>query len=557
MKLCYLYIMMCVFGLLALAGCRKDAMLPDEQGNAQGKTLLVLDFTIEGHSAASRAVGDDSPEHPAADWEDNIAFFHVFIKHADGTWEDPIIFSAVNDALRYEIELEQADLTGETIYLGANLTTSQAVSFMEQQQAKDRNEDMPPYTFTGNSFSLVTDFSPYSTFDERTERNHIAMFCMEGATPKLTDAESNAYTVNFSLKRMVAKVLVTCKIDENKTGGADGEQYVPITSDVNSEFKGWIRQTDVKYIVNGLNRKAYIMQQIDETAADAYANVIDPNNELSPSVPANNFFFHQVEGEQDNSFFCPSLPFDAVRLSETNTDYVGNNPYTEGIYCPENTFAASDITLEGEQAQVTHVNVAARFTPKKLYIEEGLQAYIAADQTVPTDVRDEISKLTESNGMVECLTEAAAAQLLASSLKRAEDRNGFPTKTYFYQSEEKTFYTYGAMCEVLGHKASASDIETNPGVFGVFVPYLDGWGYYYTYVDNRLDDYGKPAETDAYQYGQVERNRYYILNVTGFTQPGSSITNPNYILVHTYSFPWKDGGSGSIELKPEDEEVRE
>ena len=170
---------------------------------------------------------------------------------------------------------------------------------------------------------------------------------------------------------------------------------------------------------------------------------------------------------------------------------------------------------------MTHVNVAARFTPKKLYIEEGLQAYIAADQTVPTDVRDEISKLTESNGMVECLTEAAAAQLLASSLKRAEDRNGFPTKTYFYQSEEKTFYTYGAMCEVLGHKASASDIETNPGVFGVFVPYLDGWGYYYTYVDNRLDDYGKPAETDAYQYG------------------------------------WKDGGSGSIELKPEDEEVRE
>ena len=549
MKLCYLYIMMCVFGLLALAGCRKDAMLPDEQGNAQGKTLLVLDFTIEGHSAASRAVGDDSPEHPAADWEDNIAFFHVFIKHADGTWEDPIIFSAVNDALRYEIELEQADLTGETIYLGANLTTSQAVSFMEQQQAKDRNEDMPPYTFTGNSFSLVTDFSPYSTSDERTERNHIAMFCMEGATPKLTDAESNAYTVNFSLKRMVAKVLVTCKIDENKTGGADGEQYVPITSDVNSEFKGWIRQTDVKYIVNGLNRKAYIMQQIDETAADAYANVIDPNNELSPSVPANNFFFHQVEGEQDNSFFCPSLPFDAVRLSETNTDYVGNNPYTEGIYCPENTFAASDITLEGEQAQVTHVNVAARFTPSNLYIEEELLDYVR--ENYPGELPDDLT--SGSGGKVECPTEAVASRLFSASLTMAANRNGFPERTYFYHYTKKAFYTYGAMVAMLGYQVTMDDLTTNPGAFGEFVPYLGGWGYYYTYVDNRLDNYGKPVETDAYRYGQVERNRYYILNITGFTHPGSSITNPEYILVHTYSFPWKDGGSGSTELNPEDE----
>ena len=408
---------------------------------------------------------------------------------------------------------------------------------------------MPAYTFTKNTFDLVTDFSPYSTYEERVDRNHIAMFCTAGATPKLTDAEANAYEVSFNLKRMVAKVLVTCATDDNG--------YVMVKDDNGTGFEGWIRQTDVKYMLNGLNRQAYIMQQVDNAVTEAYANVIDPNNNLQQSAAGGNFFFQQLEGEVENGFFRTSSVFDADRLSITNVDYTGNQPYTEGIYCPENTFAVSDITLEGEQAQVTHVNVAARFTPKKLYIEEGLQAYIAADQTVPTDVRDEISKLTESNGMVECLTEAAAAQLLASSLKRAEDRNGFPTKTYFYQSEEKTFYTYGAMCEVLGHKASASDIETNPGVFGVFVPYLDGWGYYYTYVDNRLDDYGKPAETDAYQYGQVERNRYYILNVTGFTQPGSSITNPNYILVHTYSFPWKDGGSGSIELKPEDEEVRE
>lgn len=553
MKLCYLYIMMCVFGLLALAGCRKDAVLLTEEDTA-GRSVLVLNFSIEGSEAASgRAVEDDSPKHPAAEWEDNIAFFHLFIKYADGTWEEPIPFTTIGGVLQYEIEMEQPDLSKETFYLGANLSTEQVQTFISQQQAKDEGQTIPAYTFTKNNFDLVTDFSPYSTYEERVDRNHIAMFCTEGANPVLTDAASNAYAVSFNLKRMVAKVLITCRIDENIVGGADGQSYVPITSDANSDFKGWIRQTDVKYMLNGLNRQAYIMQQVDNAVTEAYANVIDPNNNLQQSAAGGNFFFQQLEGEVENGFFRTSSVFDADRLSITNVDYTGNQPYTEGIYCPENTFAVSNITLEGEQAQVTHVNVAARFTPKKLYIEEGLTAYIAADQTIPADVRDEISNLTESNGMVECLTEAAAAQLLASSLKMAEDRNGFPTKTYFYQSEEKTFYTYGAMCEVLGHKASASDIETNPGVFGEFVPYLDGWGYYYTYVDNRLGNYGKPAETEAYQYGQVERNRYYILNVTGFTQPGSSITNPNYILVHTYSFPWKDGGSGSTELNPEDE----
>ena len=554
MKLCYLYMIMCVFGLLALAGCREDAVLPDEQGNAQGKTLLVLDFTIEGHSAASRTVEDDSPEHPAADWEDNIAFFHLFIKHADETWETPIIFTTIGDALRYEIEMEQSDLSQETFYLGANLSTEQAMAFISQQQEKDKGETMSPYTFTKNNFDLITDFSPYSTYDGRVDRNHIAMFCTEGKKPTLVnqgaeDEKQHTYTVSFDLKRMVAKVLVTCKTDVNG--------YATVKDGDNTGFEGWIRQTDVKYIVNGLNRKAYIMQQVDNTVTDAYANVLDPNNDLQQSAAGENFFFQQLEGEVENEFFRTSSVFDTDRLSTTNVNYTGDQPYTEGIYCPENTFAAvPNITLEGEQTQVTHVNVAARFTPKNLYIEEGLKVYIAADQTVPADVRDEISNLTETNGMVVCPTEAVASQLLASSLKMAEDRNGFPSKTYFYQSEGKTFYTYGAMCEALGHKASADDIETNPGVFGEFVPYLDGWGYYYTYVDNRLDNYGKLAETDAYQYGQVERNRYYILNITGFTQPGSSITNPNYILVHTYSFPWKDGGSGSTELNPEDE-VRE
>lgn len=540
MKRSGLYIIMCIFGLLGWAGCSEDAMLPDEQTNVPSKTLLTLNFAIEGENAASRS-GDDEPEHPAVDWEDDIVTLQVFIKHADDTWEEPIYLWDITGS-PYTIKLNDLDLTETTVYVGANLTMEQTQAFIRQKT------DGSAYTFSTNAFDLVTDFSPYSTVDtDLTGRRHIAMFCTEGIKPKVTETSEDEeatpieYTTGpFNLKRLVAKILVTCKTDENG--------YVPVSKKNAENFEGWIRQSDVKYIVNGLNRKTYIMQQINNEATTEYANVVDPNNILSESVSNNgDFYFQPIEGAYDSPYLRSALPFVKTSLSS----------YTEGIYCPENTFALDEtIQLEGQQPQITHVCVAAKFTPQNLWVEYDLFDYVANQQNIEPEVKEAIKQLRPSDGKpgdiveIECTSEAVASQLLLSSLQLANNRNEFPEGTYFYHNEEKTFYTYGAM----GRNATMDDIETNPGVFGDFVPYVGGWGYYYTYVDNRKDY--NPNWNEFYRHGQVERNRYYILNITGFTQPGSSVTNPNYIMVHTYSFPWKDGGSGEITLNPEDE-IRE
>lgn len=542
MKRSGLYIIMCIFGLLGWAGCSEDAMLPDGQTNVPSKTLLTLNFAIEGENAASRS-GDDEPEHPAADWEDDIVTLQVFIKHADDTWEDPIYLWDITGS-PYTIELNDLDLTETTVYVGANLTMEQTQAFIRQKT------DGSAYTFSTNAFDLVTDFSPYSTVDtDLTGRRHIAMFCTEGIKPKVTETSEDEeatpieYTTGpFNLKRLVAKILVTCKTDENG--------YVPVSNKNAENFEGWIRQSDVKYLVNGLNRKTFIMQQINSevSEAQAYANVVDPNNELSVTNANNDdFYFQPIEGKYDSPYLRATLPFAEAELSS----------YTEGIYCPENTFALDEtITLEGQQAQITHVCVAAKFTPRNLQVEYDLFNYVAEQQDIEPDIKEDIEELRPSNiaevVTVECPSEAVARQLLLSSLQRANNRNGFPEGTYFYHNEAKAFYTYGAMGR---DGVSMDDIDTNPGVFGDFVPYVGGWGYYYTYVDNRKD-YTPDDWNEFYRHGQVERNRYYILNITGFTQPGSSVTNPNYIMVHTYSFPWKDGGSGEITLNPEDE-IRE
>ena len=540
MKRSGLYIIMCIFGLLGWAGCSEDAMLPDEQTNVPSKTLLTLNFAIEGENAASRS-GDDEPEHPAVDWEDDIVTLQVFIKHADDTWEEPIYLWDITGS-PYTIKLNDLDLTETTVYVGANLTMEQTQAFIRQKT------DGSAYTFSTNAFDLVTDFSPYSTVDtDLTGRRHIAMFCTEGIKPKVTETSEDEeatpieYTTGpFNLKRLVAKILVTCKTDENG--------YVPVSKKNAENFEGWIRQSDVKYIVNGLNRKTYIMQQINNEATTEYANVVDPNNILSESVSNNgDFYFQPIEGAYDSPYLRSALPFVKTSLSS----------YTEGIYCPENTFALDEtIQLEGQQPQITHVCVAAKFTPQNLWVEYDLFDYVANQQNIEPEVKEAIKQLRPSDGKpgdiveIECTSEAVASQLLLSSLQLANNRNEFPEGTYFYHNEKKTFYTYGAM----RRNATMDDIETNPGVFGDFVPYVGGWGYYYTYVDNRKDY--NPNWNEFYRHGQVERNRYYILNITGFTQPGSSVTNPNYIMVHTYSFPWKDGGSGEITLNPEDE-IRE
>lgn len=542
MKRSGLYIIMCIFGLLGWAGCSEDAMLPDEQTNVPSKTLLTLNFAIEGENAASRS-GDDEPEHPAADWEDDIVTLQVFIKHADDTWEDPIYLWDITGS-PYTIKLNDLDLTETTVYVGANLTMEQTQAFIRQET------EQSAYTFSTNAFDLVTDFSPYSTVDtDLTGRRHIAMFCTKGIKPEVTETSEDEeatpieYTGQFTLKRLVAKILVTCKTVENG--------YVPVSNKNAENFEGWIRQSDVKYLVNGLNRKTYIMQQIDPKATEPYANVVDPNNRLSESVSNNgDFYFQPIEGAYDSPYLRSALPFVKTSLSS----------YTEGIYCPENTFALDEtIQLEGQQPQITHVCVAAKFTPKNLWVEYDLFDYVANQQNIEPEVKEAIKQLRPSDGKpgdvveIECTSEAVASQLLLSSLQLANNRNEFPEGTYFYHNEKKTFYTYGAM----RRNATMDDIETNPGVFGDFVPYVGGWGYYYTYVDNRKDYNPTPDDwNEFYRHGQVERNRYYILNITGFTQPGSSVTNPNYIMVHTYSFRWIDGGSGEIPLNPEDE-IRE
>lgn len=532
----------------AAAACSDDGGgLPGGEAASGGETRLHIDLSLTGdRSRASRAANPDTPEVAGHGWENTIQTLSVFVRNTTtGAWVGEVLRLEDVEANReYTVTLEEPLSTDMEVYAAANLTKAQEEAL--KSQIINENDC---YTFSRNDWRLVTDFAPYST-REAERGSTIAMCCVKAAKPK---GGGRDFAVKFDLKRMVAKVLVTAKEES-----VDSVAYVPINEDrADDNFVGgWVRRDSMRYTLNGLNRKAYIMQRLDEKVVDKDSNVVDPNNDLNASA-TDDFYSFVLSRANEAAGYERVLPFDEKRLDDG-----GENHYWEGIYCPENTFASVSEFADGQWPMVTQAVISAKFTPRKLNVEYALFDYIAGRTGLTKEVADLKAEVdaegthegTDVVGVV-CPDEATARLLLTESLRRAgrlltqggDAKHFFAEDSYFYNAE-KEFFTYGAaMIRLNRNNNNNLWLDSPVSNFGNYVPYNGGRGYYYTYIDNRAEG-NKQASFLFYKHGQVERNRYYILTVTSVSNPGSSFTNPNYIEVHTRTMEWLSGGSGGVSL---------
>lgn len=550
----------------AAAACSDDGGgLPGGEAASGGETRLHIDLSLTGdRSRASRAANPDTPEVAGHGWENTIQTLSVFVRETTtGAWVGEVIrLENVEANRQYTVTLEEPLSTDTEVYAAANLTKAQEEAL--KSQIINENDC---YTFSGGDWRLVTDFAPYSTREADTSStiSTIAMCCVKAAKPK---GGGRDFEVQFDLKRMVAKVLVTAKEESvDVPGGESGVAYVPINKErADANFVGgWVRRDSMRYTLNGLNRKAYIMQRLDEKTDDTDANydtdanVVDPNNDLNASA-TDDFYSFVLSQANEAAGYEQVLPFAEGRLADGS-----ENHYWEGIYCPENTFApVLSEFADGQWPMVTQAVISAKFTPRKLNVEYALFDYIAGRTGLTKEVAALKAKVdaegthegTDVVG-VECPDEATARLLLTESLRQAgrlltqggDAERLFAEDSYFYNAE-KEFFTYGAAMIRLGRNNNNNLGPESPvSDFGNYVPYNGGRGYYYTYIDNRAE--GKKTADNPfrfYRHGQVERNRYYILTVTSVSNPGSSFTNPNYIEVHTRTMEWLSGGSGGVSL---------
>lgn len=541
-----------VCALVQLAGCsrREPDSLPEE--SMYGEVYLNINLNIDSGESYSRAGRPDNEEDlvDGVGLENAINTLHLFWKENDA-WRvvelntSDFIFTGNKGNVKIAFDKnDYPTLEGIEMWLGANLSSEQADAFMGFTGI---------YTLETTS-DWANELAPmYSDFSGRDD---IAMFCVESSvTTLVSSAPDEEYSISFDLKRLVAKVMVACK--EGTSG------YAKI-SDTANDFQGWIKRNEVLYTLNGVNRSTYVRQVV--VGNDYDANVIDPNPNLKNytdlyndekeylSLVNSHFYYYDVTDLMlKNGLYKEAQPVD------------DNGSYTDGIYCPENTFSPNinddATTLESNPSawgMITSVSIKAKFTPRMLYVEGGLFDFILGRNDVDEGtssivgaIKGEVEKINGTidnnrNYQVNCLYENAAKAFLKYSLiyngflqEEIGTGNGFPDETYFYHADQNEYYTYGAA-------KLAIEATDNTTELGNYRPYYDGWGFYYTYIDNRLE---KNGDFVFYKHGQVERNRYYILTINSFSNPGASAGNPSYVEVNTEMIPWKNGGQGNITLE--------
>lgn len=554
-----------IWTLVLMAGCSREDVADTlrEESVYEDEVYLNISLNIDNGESGSRANRPEEDEVfvDATAQENAINSLQLFWKE-NGVWRmleiDAQELANITNGGGIKIALDKDDYPeleqeGIVMWLGANLSREQANAFMTADGI---------YTLQGTN-DWADELAPmYSDFSGRGD---IAMFCIESGTTKLaTTSQDDEYSISFRLKRLVAKVLVACKAD------AKGYANTPDEPNTQEGLQGWIKRSEVLYTLNGVNRSTYIMQQV-QSGTYYDANVTDPNPNLEEYA---NLYDEDNETQYLNSinrdFYYHDVPYLMLNagLYRKAALAVDNANYTDGIYCPENTFnavggsPAEDILKSNPSAwgMVTSVSIKAKFTPRRLNVEGGLFDYIlshnAADltqsvkgavQTLKSEVESEFQIVDNGTYSVNCQTEEVAKAFLKYSLvynnfltNEIQANNGFPDETYFYHSEDKTYNTYGAAKINFGATGNTTEL-------GNYQPYYDGWGFYYTYIDNRLDS-SKNGNFIFYRHGQVERNRYYILTINSFSSPGSSVGDANYVEVNTNVLPWKTGGTGNIIL---------
>ena len=322
-----------IWTLVLLAGCAREEVEPLGEEGVCDEVYLNIRLDIDngaGQSRANRPIEDGEITVDGTVNENVINSLQLFWKE-NGVWRmlnlGAADLASIRNGKSIKIAFDKDDYPaleqeGIKMWLGANLSTAQAEAFMTD----DGVYRLTATTWAGELAPMDSDF---------TDRSDIAMFCVESCTTTKSDSLDDEYSISFRLKRLVAKVLVACKADE------DGYANTPNPNTTNG-LDGWIKQSEVQYTLNGVNQSTYIMQQVQD-GTDYDANVTDPNPNLTT--------YADLYNKDDERQYLASVNSDFYYRDVTNLMLNAglyrnavlaqdNAHYTDGVYCPEHTFNA-------------------------------------------------------------------------------------------------------------------------------------------------------------------------------------------------------------------------
>ena len=534
-----------------MIGCAADNFSAEveEEEVVPGDLVVSINVNLDGNgSSRSRAEAD---EIPGTTYEKRLSHGHLFLQNLkrDGNPVEGQTMYYVKVSLnegKNIFKLKNIDFGRKRVYIAANLSDKQASHFATE----------------ANTEYDIPNQKGYNLTEEFARETGIAMFCTESQILDFIENKLYVFEEPFTLKRLVAKVHVTAT-----TSNTNGIEYCTLAGSMAGI--GWIRLENVKYLINGLNTKSYLMQKYNKNTPE------DPNFSIENNIqvqdnninPENceDFYFNSIKSISTfESYFAQADKYDASRI-----------PTSKGLYCPENTFTLPTgkilTAFNGYKSDawpmVTHVIVSAKFTPKKIVVERSLADWvqnrdnISISEAIRKEIKNEITAAGNLNDnfkslcTIECLSEEVAKAVLLSSLKMAgylkEDENsqGLPDETYFWNDSKDLpmVFTYGAA-------KIFSRVSTNAEQFDQFATVPGGVGYYYIYLDNTKSNSTTGDGTASYDRKNpknsiVERNAYYLVNIKSISGPGDATMKGDNILVNTVKTEWKDGGNAVVDLE--------
>lgn len=597
---------------ILLTGCAEETPFtaPDNGGtNGMRTAIFRLNIAVEGDGGMTRA-NDWTDKTPGDDVECKISTLHLFVVPVTATpdgeetehWEQMIYAQArpaPTNPAEVETSLPQTNLLN--LYVAANLNYSQVQHF------RNGNEANSYYKLQYDTYeTAIEELAPFTR--GTSQRTNIAMFANEPIRVDIsnipdtdpTDGEKHIDAGEVTLKRMVAKVLLTCESYNNNTitppliapGSEANVNYVPAKGVFISEetfgnnnnnerigYKGWFRQENIRFYINNMPRQAKFRQIYTDTDNDGTDELM-PNYNLRERINESVSFSPLTYNEQEINewyyhysnetlywkgadLYQQSLVWNQNEydiLVENDDDYV-NSAYhgaAVGLYTLENVYGVNDGDFtDAERAQMksysglpflTQVSIAAKFTPRVIFVTEEEWEEMIKKQADLENQTTEVKTYEIQNTTIHlliCKTEKVAQTILNQSLELANklQKPGFsedgkyPSDTFFsYTSpgvDGISFTTYGV----------AKVGNTGGEVWSNMATYRGGWIFYYTYLNNETD-----APVERIEQAVIERNRYYILKLTGIGTIGESTGESNYIQVHTLKSPWRDGGEGELTL---------
>ena len=441
-------LLVALIAIAGFSGCSQDEFIEEKDLQPQIEAQLMLSINLP--QIGTRAINEETLSGTAE--ESKCRKLTLFIMNTDGTnIQDKTVTGEdlENEFLYFIVNTSIGD---KKIFVAANMTD-------ELIEAVKTAADHNPEQVIKDIKEVTTNYNFVMTGQAVTEDSNSEIINIE---------EHKMTRIKATLTRVTSKILLTCTTKE-KT------EYVNLTKD-----NGYIRLSDVHYMLETTNKKFFPFQK---------ANNEDPNFLMSTTLQAN----------YDANFFAAATKVTEGEIAiqhDTQRIEGSENPYTEGLYCLENT-----IDIDGEysndfsdpQKVATYVKVAAKFTPKNINGITGLSE------------QDAKKKLSGNGTFYTCKKGTALA------------------KEMCYSSIEKG----------IDYLKSEYNLTVTPNDF---TTYEDGWQYYETFV-NSPTSFSKEAG--------IVRNNYYIINVRAFTTLQSDKT----IEVNTTMVPWVLKGRTTIDVE--------